>query len=157
MRRYQSYALTLVGLFGMVVMSCLAAVPSAFGQTFGLADHNPWDENSRTPFQVEMSGFLNTKPEEGNIEVVTLGINSFREEYQFEIIEISAPNYAQMSTRMILQKVGRRGIDFNLIGPRALLSKVAQAPPGSPLKITGMYEQRKQRFQLTEVKVIGME
>jgi hypothetical protein len=86
-----------------------------------------------------------------------LGINSFREEYQFEIIDISAPDYAQVSTKMILQKVGRRGIDFNLVGPRALLSKVAQAPPGSPLKITGMYEQRKQRLQLTEVKVIGME
>ena len=80
----------------MLVMSCLIAVPSTFGQTFGLSDYNPWDENSRTPFKVEMSGFLNTKPEEDNIEVVTLGINSFREEYQFEIINISAPDYTQV-------------------------------------------------------------
>ncbi len=157
MHSYRSYTLKLFGIFGMVAMSCLVAIPSTFGQTFGLSDYNPWDENSRTPFKVEMSGFLNTKPEGGNIEVITLGINSFREEYQFEIIDISAPDYAQVSTKMILQKVGRRGIDFNLVGPRALLSKVAQAPPGSPLKITGMYEQRKQRLQLTEVKVIGME
>jgi predicted ATPase len=47
---------------------------------------------------------------------------------------------------MILQKVGRRGIDFNLVGPRALLSKIAQAPAGSPLKITGMYQQMRQRL-----------
>lgn len=157
MHSRQSYALTLVGFFGIIAISCLVTVPSTFGQSLGLSDYNPWDENSRTPFKVEMSGFLNSKPEEGNIEVVTLGINSFREEYQFEIVDISAPDYAQVSTRMILQKVGRRGIDFNLVGPRALLSKVAQAPPGSPLKIVGLYEQRKQRLQLTEVKVIGME
>ncbi len=157
MHSCQSYSLKLVVIVGMVMMSWLAAVPSTFGQTTGLGDYNPWDENSRSPFEIQMSGFLNSKPEEGNIEVVTLGINTFREEYQFEIIEISAPNYSQMSTRMILQKVGRRGVDFNLVGPRALLSKVAQSPPGSPLKITGMYEQRKQRLQLTEVKIIGME
>ncbi len=157
MHRYQSYTLKLFGIFGMVAMGFLVSVPSTFGQNFGIADYNPWDENSRRPFKVEMSGFLNTKPEEGNIEVVTLGINSFREEYQFEIIDISAPDYAQVSTKMILQKVGRRGIDFNLVGPRALLSKVAQAPPGSPLKITGMYQQMRQQLQLTAVKVIGME
>lgn len=138
----------------------LSAVPTAIvhGQPgWGIGSSNPWDDNSRTPFEINMSGFLNTKPEEGNIEVVTLGISSFSGQYQYEIMEIAAPNYPQMSTKMILQKVGQRGIDFNLIGPKDLLSKVAQSPPGTPLKIVGMFQQNRQRLQLTEVKVIGME
>ena len=130
---------------------------TAFGQPFGVGGDNAWDENARTPFEIQMSGFLNTKPEEGNIEVVTLGISTFGENYQYEITQISAPNYPRMSTNAILQKVGQRGIDFNLIGPSDLLSKVAQSPPGTPLKLVGMYEQRRQRLRLTEVKVIGMD
>lgn len=119
---------------------------------------NPWSENSRTPFEVHMSGFINTRPGDDNIAVVNLGISSFQGAiYAFEIIEIAAPNWPQMSTRMILQQMGRRSVDFNLIGPRHLLSKVGQAEPGTPLKIVGMFEQRRQRLTLLSVKVIGME
>ena len=144
-------------LVSVCVLACGLWPTLSFGQPFGVGGDNAWDENARTPFEIQMSGFLNTKPEEGNIEVVTLGIRSFGEHYQYEIIEISAPNYPRMSTKAILQKVGRRGVDFNLIGPRDLLSKVAQSPPGTPLKLIGMYEQRRQRLRLTEVTIIGMD
>lgn len=148
----RSLAAVFVLAFGLWLWPALS-----FGQPFGVGGDNAWDENARTPFEIQMSGFLNTKPEEGNIEVVTLGISSFGENYQYEITQIAAPNSPRMSTRAILQKVGQRGVDFNLIGPRDLLSKVAQSPPGTPLKLVGMYEQRRQRLRLTEVKVIGME
>ena len=119
--------------FSVAITLSIAPTAIVYGEAgdagFGIGSSNPWDDNSRTPFKITMSGFLNTKPEEGNIEVVTLGISSFRTEYQYEIMEIDAPYYPQMSTRMILQKMGKRSVDFNLMGPRALLSKVAQSPP----------------------------
>ena len=159
MRRHTRWSAS--AAFGLALALSLTLTASVYGQGgSGLgvgSGSNPWDENSRTPFEITMSGFLNTKPEEGNIEVVTLGISSFGEQYQYEIMDIAAPNYPQMSTRMILQKVGQRGIDFNLIGPRALLSKVAQSPPGTPLKIVGLFEQNRQRLRLTDVTVLGME
>lgn len=162
MRRNARWSASRVTAVAFSLALALSFVPTAdvYGQGSGWgagSGSNPWDDNSRTPFEINMSGFLNAKPEEGNIEVVTLGISSFRVEYQYEIMEIEAPNYPQMSTRMILQKVGQRGIDFNLIGPRALLSKVAQSPPGTPLKIVGLFEQNRQRLRLTDVKVLGME
>ena len=72
--------------FGLALALSLALTPSVYGQGgsgYGVGSgSNPWDDNSRTPFEITMSGFLNTKPEEGNIEVVTLGISSFGEQYQ---------------------------------------------------------------------------
>ena len=64
--------------------------------------------------------------------------------------EISGPG-------QILQKVGKWTCDFRLIGVAALLSKVAQSQPGTPLKIVGMYQQRDQRLQLVSVNIVGLE
>jgi hypothetical protein len=100
-------------------------------------------------------GMMNVTPDEENIAVVTLGISQYSETYRFEIGNLEAPGYPQLSTRQILQKAGKRQVDFSLIGPSALLSKVAQSPPGTPLTIVGMYEQRNQRLQLMSVNIIG--
>jgi hypothetical protein len=57
------------------------------------------------------------------IAVVTLCITQFHATYEFEIGQLEAPGYPQLSTGQILQKVGKRQCDFDVVGPSALLSK----------------------------------
>ena len=153
-------------LFSSVLWTALLRPSSAVAQGPGPgvgAGENPWSDNSRTPFEVQMSGVISpeTEGDEGiegeSIAVVTLGIAQFHETYKFEIIKVESPANPQLSTSQILQKKGKRQYDFELIGPAALLSKVAQSQPGTPLKIVGMYEQRNQRLQLLNVDIIGMD
>ncbi|MGH9426393.1 MAG: hypothetical protein ACRD2L_08835 [Terriglobia bacterium] len=113
-------------------------------------------DSSRAPFRIKLSGFLNTKPEEGN-KVLKLGINTFGETYQFELVKAEALDDKQIGEAAILQQVGKYAVDFDLIGSRALLSKVGQAEPGSPLAIVGFFTQRNRKLQLERVEVIGLE
>jgi hypothetical protein len=107
------------------------------------------------PFRIKLSGFLNTKPEEGT-RAIKLGINSFQETYQFELIKAEAVDDPQISQTAILQQAGKYPVDFNLIGPRDLLSKIGQSEPGTPLTIIGFFQQRNRTLQLESVDVIGM-
>ncbi len=149
----------------------------AFSQPAGGvgAGENPWSESARDPFEIQMSGVINPEiegdaGEEGDEEaeslakvqgdsltVVTLGIANFHEIYRFEVVKVEVPGNPQVSAHQVLQKAGKRQYDFSLIGPAALLSKVAQSLPGTPLKIVGMYAPRDQRLQLLSVDAIGME
>ena len=112
-------------------------------------------DQSRTPFRIKLSGFLNTQPEEGS-KVLKLGINTFGETYQFELIKAESLDDKQIGEMAILQQVGKFAVDFDLIGPRALLSKVGQAEPGTPLTIVGFFTQRSRKLQLESVDVIGL-
>lgn len=113
-------------------------------------------DTSRTPFRIKLSGFLNTKPEEGN-KVLKLGINTFGETYQFELVKAEALDDQQIGEAAILQQVGKYAVDFDLVGSRDLLSKVGQAEPGTPLNIVGFYTQRNRKLQLERVEIIGLE
>ncbi len=88
--------------------------------------------------------------------MLKLGITDFQETYQFELIKAEAVDDKQIGEGAILQQVGKYAIDFELIGPRALLSKVGQAEPGTPLTIVGFYTQRSRKFQLESVEVVGL-
>ena len=112
-------------------------------------------DQSRTPFRIKLSGFLNTKPEEGS-KVVKLGISTFGETYQFELVKAESLDDKQIGEGAILQQVGKYPVDFDLIGSRELLSKVSQAEPGSPLALTGFFTQRNRKLQLESVEVIGL-
>ena len=110
---------------------------------------------SRTPFRIKLSGFLNTQPEEGS-KVVKLGISTFGETYQFELIKAESVDDKQIGEAAILQQVGKYAVDFDLVGPRNLLSKVGQAEPGTPLAIVGFFTQRNRKLQLESVEVVGL-
>jgi hypothetical protein len=110
---------------------------------------------SRTPFKIKLSGFLNTNPEEGS-KVLKLGINDFRETYQFELIKAEAVDDKNIGEMAILQQVGKYAVDFDLVGSRELLSKIGQAEPGTPLTITGFFTQRNRKLQLESVDVVGL-
>ena len=61
-----------------------------------------------------------------------------------------------MGEMAILQQVGKYAVDFDLVGPRNLLSKVGQAEPGTPLMIVGFFTQRNRKLQLESVDVVGL-
>ncbi len=157
------------------------AQSAPIGPVIGIEE--PWSENSRTPFEIHTTGVLTptlghpaeqtaaaageplaatrarteTRHAQKRIAIVTLCITKFHATYEFEISQLEAPGYPQLSTGQILQKVGKRQCDFDVVGPSALLSKVAQAQPGTPLTIVGMYVQYAQRLQLVSVDVAGGE
>ena len=110
---------------------------------------------SRTPFKIKLIGFLNTQPEEGS-KVLKLGINTFGETYQFELIKAEAVDDKQIGEAAILQQVGKFAVDFDLVGPRNLLSKVGQAEPGTPLTLVGFFTQRNRKLQLESVEIVGL-
>lgn len=138
----------LIVLLFFSVSTALAQVPP------GGMDGSTSD-TSRTPFRIKLSGFINTQPEEGS-RVLTLGINTFGETYQFELIKAESVDDKQVGEMAILQQVGKFGVDFDLIGSRELLSKVGQAEPGTPLTIVGFFTQRNRHLQLESVEIIGL-
>jgi len=117
---------------------------------------NPADENSSTPMKVKLSGFINTKPDEKSLAVLKLSIAMYRETYLFEVVKFEAVDRERVTTRALLENTEEHEVAFELAGPKELLSKVAQAEPGTPLALTGFLQQRERRIQLTDVEVIGL-
>lgn len=137
---------------------CVWGLPISFAVAqWGVGSgERPDSEFRREPFKLKLSGFLNTKPDEHSLAVVTLGIHTYRENYQFEVVHAEAVDDPRISPRALLQQVGKYQVDFNLIGPHKLFSKIAQSPPGTPLAIVGYFQQRNRNLQLLSVEVIGM-
>jgi hypothetical protein len=181
--RFSQQAVLLLAVTALVLCPTRAgwAQAAPFGPAIGLDE--PSSENSRTPFEIHTTGVITPalarlaertaaaagaplaatsagaekRHAQKRIAVVTLCITKFHATYEFAIGQLEAPGYPQLSTGQILQKVGKRQCDFDVVGPSALLSKVAQAQPGTPLRIVGMYVQYAQRLQLVSVDVVGEE
>jgi hypothetical protein len=143
----------------LVTLAASFASPSfTLAQSFGVGSgSNPESEDRKEPYRLKMSGFLNTKPEEGSLGLVTLGISTFSETYKFDVGNVEAPDYPQLSSSAILRRVGRYSVDFNLVGPRDLLSKIGQAEPGTPLALSGFFTPYNRTFRLESVQIIGMD
>lgn len=146
----------LCGLLGIV--ASLGVVSSAAAQVplmpFGMGGDNPASENSRTPFQVRFKGFINSRPDSDSLAVVSLGIAKYGETYQFEVVDVKAVNLPKhiVTPRQILQQAGKYDVDYNVVGKSELLSKIAQALPGTPLQIEGMFQQRRRKLMLLSVE-----
>ena len=142
------------------VMISLSTAASALAQVplmpFSIGGDNPASENARTPFQVRFKGFINSHPDPDSLALVSLGIAKFSETYQFEVIEVKAVNHPEyiVNSRQILQQAGKYNVDYNVIGPSDLLSKIAQAQPGTPLQIVAMFQQRRRKLTLLSVEQV---
>ncbi|HXG18454.1 MAG TPA: hypothetical protein VNN62_05205 [Methylomirabilota bacterium] len=132
--------------------------PPVSAQTgVGVGSSRPEHEGSRQPLKVKLSGFINTKPEEGGLGVIKLGIGVFRETYLFDLTNVEAVDRERVTPRAIFEAAEERDVAFDLTGPRNLLSKISQAPPGTPLAITGFIQQRERKMQVVDVQIIGFE
>jgi hypothetical protein len=147
-------ALTLLLAAGVYLSSASYVAAQTFGAGAG---ENPDSESRREPFKIKMSGFLNSQPDEQSLGLVTLGIKSYGETYKFAVSTLAAPDYSQLSPKVILRQVGKYDVDFNVIGAKDLLSKIGQAEPGTPFTIVGFFTPRDRSLRLESVSVIGMD
>jgi len=151
---------SVVSLLGVIMSLCTAASASAQIplMPFSMGGDNPASENARTPFQVRFKGFINSRPDPDSLALVSLGIAKYSETYQFEVIEVKATTLPEhiVNSRQILQQAGKYDVDYNVIGPTDLLSKIAQAQPGTPLQIEAMFQQRRRKLTLLSVEQINI-
>lgn len=152
--RFRQYFATSFLTVGILIASSATLLAQGWGVGAG---SNPESENRKEPYKLSLKGFLNTRPEEGSLALVTFGISTFGETYKFDLTSVEAPDYPRLSSSTILQQVGKHNVDFSLIGPRALLSKIGQAEPGTPLAIVGLFRPYNRTLQLESVQIIGME
>jgi hypothetical protein len=87
--------------------------------------------------------------------MVTLGINTYREKYDFDVITAEAVDNPRISGSTILRQYKNRQKNLNLAGPKELLSKIGQAESGTPLTLVGFLRQRDKTLQLTSVEILG--
>lgn len=151
----------MVLLIGVVISLCTTAAALAqvpLGLPFSMGGDNPASENARTPFQVRFKGFINSRPDADSLALVSLGIAQYSETYQYEVIEVKAVNHPEhiVNSRQILQQAGKYHVDYNVIGPSSLLSKIAQAQPGTPLQIEAMFQQRRRKLTLLSVEQVNI-
>ena len=77
----------LLQIFTVCFSMCLSLCCASFAwaqSAVGGSGETPQSDTSRTPFRIKLSGFINTQPEEGS-RVLTSGIDTFGENYQFEL------------------------------------------------------------------------
>jgi hypothetical protein len=143
----------------LIVACCLLSPASAsLAQPApGVGSSRPESEYSRHPLKVKLSGFLNTRPEEGSLALIHLGIAAYQETYQFEVVTLEAVDRERVTPEALLRPTKNREIAYQLTGSRELLSKVAQSQPGTPLTIVGFLRQREGEIQLLSVDVVGFE
>ena len=118
------------------------------------------DENSRFPIKVRLEGFLRYMPavsQRPELDVVTLGIARYGEQYPFVLVAIEAVDLPRLTPRRLLRIVKKWQLNFDIVGPEDLLSDVAQALPGTPLTIEGFLTPRKRTFQLWSVEGFGFD
>jgi hypothetical protein len=113
---------------------------------------------SRFPIEVKLSGFLHQKPyEQETLAQLTLGITAYHETYPFEVVSLEAVHQPRLTPQKILLMIQKWQVNFDLVGPKEVLSQVAQSLPGTPLTITGFLTPRNRKFQLISVDLFRLD
>ena len=148
---------TIGSLFPAAAYPFGASMGSGFGGV-GTGKSGTGDENSRWPVQVKLEGFLHFLPaasQRPELDMVTLRISRYGETLPFALVAIEAVDMPRVTPRRLLKIVQKWQVNFDIVGPKDLLSEVAQAMPGTPLTIIGYLVPRKRTFQLTSVEGFG--
>lgn len=145
--------------FSLVLNLCVSTLlPSAVpaqGIPFAVGGENVESESSMMPFQVKFRGILNATARGKSLGMVSLGINTYHEKYDFDVITAEAIDNPRISGSAILRQYKDRQKNLNLAGPKELLSKIGQAESGTPLTLVGFLRQRDKTLQLTSVEILG--
>jgi hypothetical protein len=111
-------------------------------------------ENSRAPFQFILSGVLNpTSPNAASLAMLTLTVGNYREIYRFEVRTVETPDTPQMSTNQVLKSLTKYVVQLHVVGDKALLTKIGQSLPGTPITITGLLIRKYRQLQIVSVDV----
>ena len=142
-------------VFTLWVNVLLPSTVPAQGIPFAVGGDNVESETSMTPFKVKFRGILNATARGKSLGVVTLGISTYREKYDFDVMTAEAIDNPRISGSTIVRQYKDRKKELNLAGPKELLSKIGQAEPGTPLSLVGFLRQRDKTLQLTSVETLG--
>src|SRR5262245_6553080 len=139
----------------LVFILCVSTLsPSAAptqGIPFAVGGENVESETSMMPFKIKLRGILNASARKESLGFVTLGINTYLEKYEFDVVTAEAVDNPRISSSTILRQYKDHKAEINLAGPKELLSKIGQAEAGTPLTLVGFLRQRDKTLQLTNV------
>jgi len=108
---------------------------------------------SRTPFKVRLTGFLQTKTKKQAMPgLVTFDISSLDKSYLFALAALEAVDQPRISPRKVLWTIRRYENNFDVVGPTQLLSRIANAGPGTYITLTGFLTLRNRRLQILAVE-----
>ena len=108
---------------------------------------------SRTPFKVRLTGFLHTSTkQQAMLGLVTFDISSLNKSYLFALATLEAVDQPRISLRKILRTIRRYENNFDVVGPSQLLSRIANAEPGTYITLTGFLTLRNRRLQIVAVE-----
>ena len=108
---------------------------------------------SRTPFKVRLTGFLHARTKQRAIlGLVTFDISSLNKSYLFALAALEAVDQPRISPRKILRTIRRYENNFDVVGPSRLLSRIANADPGTCITLTGFLTLRTRRLQIIAVE-----
>ena len=142
-------------VFILCASTLLSSAALAQGIPFAVGGENVESETSMTPFKIKLRGILNASARKESLGFVTLGINTYREKYDFDVVTAEAIDNPRISSGAILRQYKDHKAALNLAGPKELLSKIGQAEAGTPLTLVGFLRQRAKTLQLTSVEILG--
>lgn len=144
-RGFSLFVLTI----GLLLCSPIGAVAQI---SFGVGGDNVESESSTIPFRVQLKGILNGSHDDNILGVVTLEITSYQGNYDLDVTEAKGLDDTRITSYAILQKYKHGKRNIILSGPEHMLSKIGQAPPGTPVTIVGFLRQRSGSLQIVRVE-----
>ena len=84
--------------------------------------------------------------------LVTFDISSLNKSYLFALATLEAVDQPRISPRKILRTIRKYENNFDVFGPTRLLSRIANADPGTYIALTGFLTLRNRRLQIAGVE-----
>ena len=113
------WSFSLVFALGMNML--LPSAAPAQGIPFAVGSENVESESSMMPFQVKFRGILNATARGKSLGIVSLGINTYHEKYDFDVLTAEAIDNPRISGSAILRQYKDHQKDLNLTEPKELL------------------------------------
>ena len=111
----------------------------------------------RWPIKMQFVGFLDVPPDGPDVALIQLNLGIYRQSYPFLIVKAESVDRPRSIQEAIIRWAKQRERAFDVIGPRALLARIAEAEPGTPLRIVGFMQARVRKLTVTDVEVLGFE
>ena len=148
-------ASVLVGVWSGVPTSSHAQGVGAFGGLPGAGEGSS-SENSRYPFKLVMEGVLNpTLENRRNLAELTMTVRGFREYYKFAVHSAALPELSQGSPKEVLDSLDKYKVQMKILGDKALMDKIGQSLPGTPIKVTGFFTRKYREFTVVDVEIFN--
>jgi hypothetical protein len=153
-------AVVLTMAFGLCVWSASAAPAHGVGGEGGFSPgaEGADAEKSLTPVPFKLRGVLNPMfPGAARLAMLTLTTGAYHEIYRFEVRAVEAPENPQLDSKQVLKSLDQYLIQLHLVGEKALLTKIGQSLPDTPMTITGLLTRGDRQLRILSVDEVSRE